>query len=342
MSCLVVRVTLTLLSAASVLLPYSGRQSTRHAQTPQTARPDERAGQAGSQPPGGGQAEDQDEQDESRKLWDEGLLQKRPRSERPARRNYRYRRVTPRPTRPAPKNTPGQAPADTAAKDYVVGLTFWRLRPSTGKDETRLLLQQPGGGGKVEYTPERIAAGTPLEKGQLVRISIESPVDGYLYVFDRERYADGKLGAPYLIFPTSRTRGGNNAVKGGHVVEIPAQDEPPFEVAPTGANVAGELLTIVVSPKRLGLPLKESLYELGAEQRKQFEDWERQWAGPAEVLEQAGGEGTSYSPPELKAGKGDAPLTQSDPLPQTIYRIPARPGAPFLLLNVPLNYAAPK
>ena len=331
---LVLSAGLALPLAFGALLPHPGRQSTCAAQTPRTATT---ANTGGQTPPPAAQPQGDEDQEESRKLWDEELLQKRRRDERPARRNYRYRRVTPR-VRPAAKQAAGQASAAPAAADRVIGLTFWRLRPSTGKDETRLLVQKPGGG-RVEYTPERIAAGTPLEKGQLVRISVESPVDGYLYVFDRERYADGKLGPPYLIFPTSRTRGGNNEIRAGNVVEIPAQDEPPFEVAPTDPNVVGETLTIIVSPRRLGLPLSESLYELSAEQRAQFDEWEKKWAGPFEVHEQSGGVGVAYTASELKAGKGEAALTQADPLPQTIYRVPGKPGAPFLLLSVPLNYA---
>ena len=51
----------------------------------------------------------------------------------------------------------------------------------------------------------------------------------YLYVIDREQYADGTQGEPYLIFPTTRTRGGDNSVKAGRVMEIPSQDDnPPY------------------------------------------------------------------------------------------------------------------
>jgi hypothetical protein len=224
----------------------------------------------------------------------------------------------------------------------VIGVTFWRLRPSESKDEARLLVQRPGSAERVEYTPERIVAGTSLAKGQLVRISIESPNYGFLYVFDQEKYSDGKRGAPYLIFPTSHTRGGNNAVTAGDVIEIPAQDEQPLEVKPTSSNVVGEVLTIIVSPKRLGMPLKDELYELSAEQQQQFEGWVKLWSAPTERLEEKGGEGTAYTTAELKAGKGEAQLTQDDPLPQTIYHVITKPDAPFLLLSVPLNYAPTK
>src|SRR5690349_23992390 len=51
------------------------------------------------------------------------------------------------------------------------------------------------------------------------------PISGYLYVFDREVYADKSLGEPYLIFPTTALRGGDNLVKAGRVVEIPSHDD---------------------------------------------------------------------------------------------------------------------
>ena len=84
-------------------------------------------------------------------------------------------------------------------------------------------------GGTKQYVPVRVAAGEPVAAGQRVRVSIEAPRAGYLYVINREQYADGTMSEPYLIFPTLRTRGGDNAVKAGRVVEIPDQgDNPPL------------------------------------------------------------------------------------------------------------------
>ena len=74
-----------------------------------------------------------------------------------------------------------------------------------------------------QWTPERIEVDTPLKVNDRVRLSVESPRDGYLYVIDREQYADGSLGDAYLIFPTRRTRGGDNRVRPGKLIDIPAQ-----------------------------------------------------------------------------------------------------------------------
>src|SRR6266446_6051279 len=73
-----------------------------------------------------------------------------------------------------------------------VGVTVWRLRPSRSSDEgARVLVQE--GLKQAEWTPERIEADTPLKIGDRVRLSIESPRPGFLYIIDREQYADGSL-----------------------------------------------------------------------------------------------------------------------------------------------------
>ena len=42
--------------------------------------------------------------------------------------------------------------------------------------------------------------------------------DGYLYVINREQYADGTFGRARLIFPTLLTYNGNNRVKPGQPI----------------------------------------------------------------------------------------------------------------------------
>src|ERR1044072_2842906 len=89
-----------------------------------------------------------------------------------------------------------------------VGVTFWRFRRSTATDKTKELVEDEDG--PVEWTLERIEEGTPLAPGQRVRLSIESlSRAGYLYVIDREQYADGSLGEPVLIFPPQKTHHAN-------------------------------------------------------------------------------------------------------------------------------------
>src|SRR6185503_7828462 len=87
-----------------------------------------------------------------------------------------------------------------------IGVTVWRLRPSRESDQGGRVLVHDGLK-QTQYTPERIEAGTPLNVGDRVRITVESPRPGFLYIVDREQYADGSFGEPMLIFPTLKTRG---------------------------------------------------------------------------------------------------------------------------------------
>ena len=150
----------------------------------------------------------EDEHVRTRQLWDTTLLEKRP---------------------SATQASSAKRPPAGSVKGALVGITVWRLRPSKAGEASgqRALIQEEASG--QEWTPERVAAGSPLAEGQKVRVSAESGQEGYLYIIDRDEYADGTKGVPYLIFPTLRTRGGDNNVGPGMLIEIPAQDDnPPY------------------------------------------------------------------------------------------------------------------
>ena len=143
--------------------------------------------------------------------------------------------------------TAAAAAAATAAPGELVGVTVWRLRRSKASDsgDSRLLVQETENQRteSVEWTPERVEAETPFAAGDRVRLSIESPRAGYLYVVDRELYADGTTSDPYLIFPTRRMRDGDNSVRAGKVIELP--DKSAFKLTPLRADYQGERLTIL-------------------------------------------------------------------------------------------------
>src|SRR5262249_20799468 len=115
------------------------------------------------------------------------------------------------PTAPpsAPRNERPEASPSTpeaVTADELIGLTVWRLRPAAAKDARelpRLLAQKKddkSGEKTGELLAERISAETPIREGELVRLGIEVPRDGasYIYVIDREVYADGSMSDPYL------------------------------------------------------------------------------------------------------------------------------------------------
>ncbi len=278
--------------------------------------------------------------DTTRQLWDTEFVDKRPKPAQPAPKK-KPRTYKPAPTatnRPTGTKPTGTTPAGVT--DSLVGVTLWRLRPSVASDGegSRMLVHRPAAtnpNDKVALTPERVDIGKPLVEGQFVRLAIESPRAGHLYVVDREVYADGSKSAPVLIFPTTRLNNGDNRVEAGRVVEIPAQSDNPEYLTVTRArpDQVSESITILVAPEPIaGVEVGEEAQTLKLET---FEEWERAWAVPAERLELEGGEGQVYTAPEAKAGADPKTLlTQDDPLPQTLYRLAVKTGAPVMVTVV--------
>lgn len=221
----------------------------------------------------------------------------------------------------------------SGGSDAIIGVTLWRLRPAQPSDSQGARLLEHQGSKNNEWTAERIEADARISEGERVRVSIESPSTGHLYVIDREQYADGTLGDAYLIFPTARTRGGNNTVVAGRVIEFPAQeDNPPFlTLTRSRADHVGELLTLIVSPQPLAdLPIGAEPTKVAPEK---IAAWEKEWGGQTEQFELEGGAGLPYTITEKAAASGEASrmLTQGDPLPQTILRLTAKPGHPVVV-----------
>jgi hypothetical protein len=238
-------------------------------------------------------------------------------------------------------------PVKSAASGDVrqMGITIWRLRPSTAADGgPRILVQEKGqeGAESVSWTPQRIASGSPMREGERVRISIESPSTGYLYVIDREQYAGGKLGDPWLIFPTTRIHNGDNQVTAGKLIEVPSQPDRPnyFTLHKSKPDQTGEQLTVVVSQQPLqGISVGAEAQQL---QPEQVAGWEKKWTAQTQRFEMVGGVGRAWTQAEQQAGlDGTRLLTQDDPGPQTIYRVTGAAGQPFFA-QVELGYSAPR
>ena len=230
---------------------------------------------------------------------------------------------------------PSASPKATTAATMDLGVTLWRLRPSQSSDEgARLLVQD-----SAELSAERLDAGAPLNIGDRVRLTVESPAAGFLYVVDRELYADGTMSEPYLIFPTTRTRNGDNAVRPGRLVDIPDQADRPnyFSVRPSRPGQVGELITILVTPTALDtVTIADKAMVLASDV---VATWEKSWLAPVQQFALEGGVKKLWTREE-QAAAGDASrlLKQDDPAPQTIFRLAAKKGAP-VLVNVRLPYA---
>ena len=277
---------------------------------------------------------------DERRLWETEFRQKR-QTTRPAPASPAAPATSVRPAPPAsapqqPVYTRVNPTAATASAGEMLGITIWRLRTPRASDsrDARLLIQEEDNSAIAEWTPERVEAGTSFAAGDRVRLSIESSRTGYLYVIDREQYDDGSKSDPYLIFPTTRMRGGNNAVSAGTVIELPQGSA--FRLRPMRSDYRGELLTFLVTTDPwAGISATAGIQKL---EGSTVENWERLWGTPVERLEMVGGAGTSYGRGDREAGVEGRLLTQEDPLPQTLLRVAADPLRP-LMVNVALRIA---
>src|SRR5262249_34821628 len=267
----------------------------------------------------------------TRRLWDTDYLKTKstPSVSKTTAPKHRYRIITP------------QSPAQQVAGDTVLGITLWRLRPSrvTDDKEVRILKHNKDNARIESWTPERIPADTPLVVGQRVRLSIEAARTGYLYVINREQYADGTVGDPYLIFPSTNLRGGDNQVMIGRIIDLPALEDDPnfFTLDPSRPDQVGEIISVIVAPKPLpDLKIGEHEVQLPNEL---VETWEKTWGAKVGRLELVGGAGKTWKREEKAASAAKTqPLKRDGPSPQTLYYRPnAKPDDP-LLVSLQLRY----
>jgi len=222
-----------------------------------------------------------------------------------------------------------------------VGLTLWRFRPATAADKTKELVEEEGDTPSTEWSLERIEEGTLLAPGQRIRLSVESlSRNGYLYVVNREEYADGSFGDARLIFPTKRTPEGANQVKAGKMIFIPALPRY-FRIKPSASpkGHVAEVLTLIVAPQPLIDPSQLSNTAITLT-KEQVEAWEKQWNTVPTKFEMEGGRGQVMTEKEQAAVSDAAALTQDDPPPQTIYRLTVKPND-VLLVRLPLRFTPP-
>ena len=267
--------------------------------------------------------------DQTRQLWDESFNQRRQSKDADAALN-------PSPPKPRQKAAAPIATKQSKSEqlaDSLIGVTLWRLRPARSGDPESAVIVATS---TERLVAERIEVGTPLKAGDRLRIGIEVARSGYLYLVDRERYADGTTGDPFLIFPRLRIRGGDNRVRAGRLIEIPDLDDTPpfFTLKPNRPDYAGETLTVIVAPEPMAdLRPGRTSVELA---EAQVSKWEKQWGGPTQRIELAGGAGTLYTGAERQSAVGTRLLTQEEPAPQTMYRVESKPGSP-MLFQVPLE-----
>ncbi len=225
-------------------------------------------------------------------------------------RHLNYKRVT---------QTEIQQGAGSTARYAQLGVTIWRLRRS-GRTDNGPKITDSG----TQWIPIRVEAGQPLTLDDLVRLSIESSIEGYLYVIDRGAYLDSKTSEPTLIFPTTRTRGGDNNVRPGRLIEIPGQSDSPnyFRLTSKRGELIDELLTIIVSKEPIGGIAEQLSSRPIVLDDALFAKWQTAWTRPTEHFELTDGAGKPWTKAEQEAGTdGSRELTQDDAPPQTIFRV---------------------
>lgn len=238
----------------------------------------------------------------------------------------RYRNLTP------------QVSAKSVAADTVLGVTVWKLRsPKPGEPGERILIQS--GPQPTTWVPVRVSANAPLTEGSLVRLSIEPARTGFLYVIDREQYADGSTGEPHLIFPTTTIRNGSNEVRKGQLIELPdRRDEIPcFRLERSRPDHTGELLTVLVTPQPLeNITIGSAPIRLS---ETQVAEWEKQWGKQVGQLELSSGTGQAWTKQEKETGADQTrTLAKDDPIPQTIFYSSAVKSGEPMLVRLKLKY----
>jgi len=269
------------------------------------------------------------QQDETREIWDTGFLQKRPvaAGDKAERQQPRSRIVY----KPGPAATASMG----AHPEAALGLTIWRLRtvvPGENAD-ARLLVPDTTGSSSTEMIPERIGLAKPLHAGDRIRISIEVPHRGYLYVIDRERYRDGSRGDPVLIYPASTISPGGNRVEPGQLIDIPSENATvrALRLEKNGERHVGEDLMLMITPELFKeISPGQDEQQLAA---AQVNRWDSAWALPAVTLDLAGPQHNTWTLAEKKAGNAKAGylMTQNDPMPEMILSIPPHADEPVVV-----------
>jgi hypothetical protein len=235
------------------------------------------------------------------------------------------------------KNFPvGPPPPD---QEYVrIGVTIWRFGPNQCAIPN---CPPPAAEKGLIDTSEgtRIDDSAALSTGERVRLALESlSHDGFVYVIDREQFADGTFGDPYLIFPTRSIHNGSNYARPGLQIQLP-RAEGCFCVKSRNPQrvLAADNLIVIISPepllspaeigiKEIPLPTKLATYVSRANK-------ERVHRGTLKD-----GAGLARSAPEQAAGtKGlvdtEPVLTKEDLPPQNVYQslVPRGSAATFSL-----------
>ena len=236
-----------------------------------------------------------------------------------------------RTARPITVRTPQpftRRPAPTGTEYAQVGVTILRVDNGHSKG-----IDQEG----EEQTVERLDTNAPYTNGDTIRLTIESPTSGFMYIVDQEQYADGSYGPTMLVFPTSKTRKGNNLIPAWTPVEVPAYPAiwrfKPRELKEGELRKmqTAEVLTIIISPTRLVDRSRIGDKQL-ALNNGEFEGWRAKWQTTVQQFD------VENSVGQIAKSKGVEQEGDEDDLgAQTTYQVAIKPGHP-VFVRMPLRF----
>jgi len=234
-------------------------------------------------------------------------------------------------TPPATSKTGRALPSDLA----LVGVTVWKLRAATAADpvepRTKEIVHGPGRKEQPhEVIPSRIDLESHIGKEDRLILGVSSSRSGYLYVWSREKHANGAYSPAKLIFPTGRLHAGDNHIYAGQPVRLPgAEDDPPYYNLVRSTNQVAEEIVVVVAPKPI-----PGMGEGVVVQMETIRKWQKEWGSVEDHVNTRGTEPMNGR--ELAALSGGVQLGVR---PQRIYRL-RRPLDTNMLVSVPLSLKA--
>lgn len=206
-------------------------------------------------------------------------------------------------------------------KTMRLGLTLWKMEPSRDSDapSVREIVHPPADGNRplpsVSWTPVRLPSNQGFQLGDKFQAGVESSRTGYLYVVNRSLRTDGSMGPASLIYPSSRIRGGDNAVWPGRLIRLPDRDSnPPYwEFQSSRPDYAGEQIVLLLVPQRLD-DMSDGM-TIGDET---LSEWTRRFGNGVKPASQRS-DSSRLTPAEAAARNDGTPLASSAPLPQVVF-----------------------
>ena len=240
------------------------------------------------------------------------------------------------------KSFPGGLPPRD--QEYVrLGVTIWRFNAGQCPIPNCPL---PAGGDKglVDTSAGvRVDDSSALSTGERVRLALESlSHNGFIYIIDREQFADNTFGDPYLIFPTRSINNGNNYARPGLQIQLP-RAQGCFCVKSRNPQklLMADNLVVIISPqpllsaeeigvREIPLPTKLAKYLSRANTERSYRGALKDGAGLAQTTAEsnAGAKGLLDT---------EAALTQDDLPPQNFYQSLVPRGA-TAVFSVYLRY----